>query len=185
MFSILGSICVGDKTSCGGTVITGSPFSDVKGRAIARVGDKISCKKNCVVVTGNVTEIIDGAAMALHGSQTSGQCICLSQNNDFHGDAQGKATAAEVPVAADVGIAYIPDTAELLNEDHWIEFKLTNGRDEPIPHHQFVVTDPSGQQICGVLNADGYAKVSPVKAGLCQINFPELGQAISVDSCQL
>jgi uncharacterized Zn-binding protein involved in type VI secretion len=45
MFSILGNICMGDKTSCDGTVATGSPFSDLNGRGIARAGDKITCKK--------------------------------------------------------------------------------------------------------------------------------------------
>lgn len=184
MFSILGSICVGDKTSCGGTVITGSPFSDVNGRPIARVGDKISCKKNCVIVTGNITEIIDGAAMALHGAQTSGQCICLSQNNDFHGDGHSEAAIAQVPTAADAGVAFMPETAELLNEEHWIEFELTNEQDQAIPHQRFIVTDPSGKEISGSLDGNGYAKVSPVKAGVCTIYFPELGQSITADSCR-
>lgn len=183
MFSILGSICVGDKTSCGGTVVTGSPFSDVNGRGIARAGDKIACKKNCVIVNGNITEIIDGAPMALHGAQTSGGCTCLSKNNDYHGDAHAPASAAAVPPAADAGIAFIPDTAELLNEDHWIEFQLTDGRDLPIPHQPYVVVDPSGAQFSGQLDENGFARVEPVKAGQCKINFPELGHSMEMDSC--
>lgn len=183
MFSILGSVCVGDKMSCGGTVITGSPFSDVNGRAIARVNDKIACKKNCVIVTGNLSEIIDGAAMALHGSQTSAGCTCLSGNNDFHGDGHAPASVAQVPVAADAGIAYMPDTAELLNEDHWIEFQLTDGKDHPIPHQPYVVVDPSGAEFTGRLDEQGFARVEPVKAGRCVINFPALGHSMTVDSC--
>lgn len=182
MFSILGSICVGDKTSCGGTVITGSPFSDVKGRAIARVKDKIACKKSCVIVTGNPTEIIDGAEMALHGALTSGGCTCLSGNNDVHGDGHSPSAAAQVPVAADAGIAFIPDTAALLSEDTWIEFQLTDGHD-PIPHQVYVVVDPSGAEISGSLDERGFARVSPVKAGQCKIHFPELGHSMAVDSC--
>jgi uncharacterized Zn-binding protein involved in type VI secretion len=183
MFSVLGSICVGDKTSCGGTVITGAPLSDVNGRAIARVGDKIACKKNCVIVTGNQAEIVDGAAMALHGAQTSGRCTCLSGNNDFHGDGHAPARAAQVPIAADAGIAFMPDTAELLNEDHWLEFQLTDGHDQPIPHQAYVVVDPSGAELSGHLDEKGFARVSPVKAGQCQINFPELGHSMAADSC--
>jgi uncharacterized Zn-binding protein involved in type VI secretion len=183
MFSILGSVCVGDKTSCGGTVITGSPFSDVNGRAIARVNDKIACKKNCLIVTGNLSEIIDGAAMALHGSQTSAGCTCLSGNNDFHGDGHAPVSVAQVPVAADAGIAYMPDTAELLNEDHWIEFQLTDGKDNPIPHQPYVIVDPSGAEFTGRLDEQGFARVEPVKAGRCAINFPALGHSMTVDSC--
>lgn len=184
MFSILGSICVGDKTSCGGTLITGSPFSTVNGKPIARMGDKIACKNSCVIVSGNPTEIIDGAAMAIHGAQTSGKCICLSQNNDFHGDAHCAAAAAEVPVGADAGIAFMAATAAALNEDHWIEFQLTNGQDEPIPQQQYVVIDPSGARISGYLDDNGYARVSPVKAGLCKVDFPGLGHSTTVDSCR-
>lgn len=184
MFSILGSICVGDKTSCGGTVVTGSPFSAVKGRQIARVGDKVACRKSCVIVTGNLTEIIDGAAMALHGAQTSAGCTCLSKNNDFHGDAHAPTSASQVPVAADAGIAYMPDTAGLLNEDHWIEFQLTDGDDNPIPDQPFVVVDPSGAEYPGRLDQDGFARVEPVKAGQCSIKFPELGHSMVIDSCR-
>jgi uncharacterized Zn-binding protein involved in type VI secretion len=183
MFSILGSICVGDKTSCGGTVITGSPFSDVNGRAIARVNDKIACKKSCVIVTGNLTEIVAGAAMALHGAQTSAGCTCLSGNNNFHGDGHSRTAAAQVPAAADAGIAFMPDTAELLNEDHWLEFQLTDGHDQPIPHQAYIVVDPSGAESSGNLDDKGFARVSPVKAGQCRINFPELGHSMAVDSC--
>ena len=165
-------------------MITGSPFSDVNGRAIARVGDKIACKTNCVIITGNQTEIIDGAPMALHGAQTSGLCTCLSRNNDFHGDGHSEEVSAGVPAAADEGVAFMPDTAELLNEDHWIEFQLTDGQDRPIPHQRFTVTDPAGAELSGYLDDNGYARVSPVKAGICKINFPELGQTMAVDSCQ-
>lgn len=184
MFSILGSICVGDKTSCGGKVITGSSFARVNGKAIARVGDKIECKKNCVIATGDTTKLIGGTAMALHGSQTSGHCTCLSGNNDFHGVGQNKASASRVPAARDVGIAFIPDTADLLNEDHWLEFRLTDGQQQPIPHQRFIVVDPAGHETSGHLDDDGYGRISSVKAGLCKINFPELGQSIAVDSCQ-
>ena len=184
MFAILGSICVGDKTSCGGTVITGSQFSDVNGKGIARQGEKIACQKSCVIVIGNPTEIIDGAAMALHGAQTSGGCICLSGNNNYHGDGHVPASAAQVPPAADAGIAFMPDTAELLNEDHWLEFQLTDGQESPIPNEPYVVVDPSGAEFSGRLDEKGFARVEPVKAGRCTINFLDLGQAMAVDSCR-
>lgn len=36
-------ITVGDKTDHGGTVISGSPKHDIRGKAIARLGDKVDC----------------------------------------------------------------------------------------------------------------------------------------------
>lgn len=77
-------IVVGDRTSHGGTVITGSPFSDCEGRAIARIGDKVTCPIKghgiTTIVTGNLTEIIDGSPVARHGDKTAcGATLIASQ----------------------------------------------------------------------------------------------------------
>ena len=78
-------ILVGDKTDHGGVVIQGSPTSDVGGKAIARVGDKVSCpqkghKGTTVIATGDPTCIIDGQAAARHGDKTAcGATLISSQ----------------------------------------------------------------------------------------------------------
>ncbi|MGL0786745.1 PAAR domain-containing protein [Xanthomonas translucens] len=36
-------IVVGDPTSSGGRVVTGSPYTDIEGAPVARVGDKAVC----------------------------------------------------------------------------------------------------------------------------------------------
>jgi uncharacterized Zn-binding protein involved in type VI secretion len=69
-------ILVGDTTDHGGVVIEGAPASDIGGRAIARVGDKVSCPKRghngtTVIVSGDPTCIIDGQAAAREGDKTA------------------------------------------------------------------------------------------------------------------
>jgi uncharacterized Zn-binding protein involved in type VI secretion len=69
-------ILVGDKTDHGGVVIEGAPTSSVGGRAIARVGDKVSCptrghNDTTVIVSGDPTCIIDGQPAARHGDKTA------------------------------------------------------------------------------------------------------------------
>jgi uncharacterized Zn-binding protein involved in type VI secretion len=69
-------ILVGNKTDHGGVVISGSPFSDVDGKAIARVGDKVTCPRKdhghvTTIVTGDPTNIIDGQPLARHGDKTA------------------------------------------------------------------------------------------------------------------
>lgn len=65
-------IVVGDKTSHGGVVLTGSVESDVAGRPLARVGDKVSCPRhrNNAIATGDPACIIDGAPAARAGDKT-------------------------------------------------------------------------------------------------------------------
>jgi uncharacterized Zn-binding protein involved in type VI secretion len=187
MFSIIGTVCVGDETSCGGRVATGSPSTDIDGRLVARVGDRISCRYNCVITTGSPTDMIDGAQMAIHGSQTSRRCVCISKHNNHSGVSSGGGStsgAGPLAQAADAAIAAMPDTAALLNDDQWVEFKLTNDHDEPLPNQPYLVTDSAGKTYSGRLDSAGYAKVAPVKAGTCKVAFPELGYVASVETCQ-
>jgi len=39
-------ITVGDKTDHGGTVVSGSPTHDIRGQAIARLGDTVDCPQS-------------------------------------------------------------------------------------------------------------------------------------------
>lgn len=70
-------ILVGDKTDHGGVVVEGAPNSFVAGRAIARVGDKVTCPERghggtTTIVSGDPTAIIDGKPAARHGDR----CAC-------------------------------------------------------------------------------------------------------------
>jgi uncharacterized Zn-binding protein involved in type VI secretion len=76
-------ITVIDKTDHGGTVISGSPDHDVRGKAIARLGDKVNCpqfypggKPHGVnkIITAHNTLIINGLPVAVEGCIT--ECGC-------------------------------------------------------------------------------------------------------------
>jgi uncharacterized Zn-binding protein involved in type VI secretion len=62
-------ILVGDTTDHGGEVIEGTQASDVGGKPIARIGDKVTCPKH-----GH----IDGQPVARHGDKTSCGATLLS-----------------------------------------------------------------------------------------------------------
>jgi uncharacterized Zn-binding protein involved in type VI secretion len=75
-------IVVGDKTDHGGEVIEGSAMTDTLGRAIARVGDKVTCPRpghgHTVIASGDQTMLIDGQPAARHGDQTACGAVLLS-----------------------------------------------------------------------------------------------------------
>lgn len=103
-------IVVGDRTSHGGVVITGSPFSDVDGKAIARIGDKVTCPRKghgsvTTIVTGDVTDIIDGSPIARHGDKAAcGATLISSQMltyvDEGSSSGQGASSAPEAASAA-------------------------------------------------------------------------------------
>lgn len=76
-------IVIGDKTSHGGVVIEGAPTTDTGGLRIARVGDKVSCRRHSgtiVITSGDPTCIIEGQPAARHGDKTScGATLIASQ----------------------------------------------------------------------------------------------------------
>lgn len=77
-------IRLGDKTSHGGVVLSGSPLSVSGGMPIARVGDLVACPlpghTPCVIVSGDPTLIVDGKPAARQGDKTScGATLIASQ----------------------------------------------------------------------------------------------------------
>lgn len=79
-------ITVGDKTDHGGTVISGSPTHDIRGRAIARLGDKVNCpqfypggKPHGVnkIVTAFDAFTVNGVPVAVEGCATECGCVLI------------------------------------------------------------------------------------------------------------
>ena len=66
-------VLVGHKHNCpihgSGTVVSGASSAEVNGRAIARVGDRISC--GAVIVTGSPGTSVEGQPVAREGDLTS------------------------------------------------------------------------------------------------------------------
>jgi uncharacterized Zn-binding protein involved in type VI secretion len=78
-------IVIGDSTSHGGTVISGASGSEINGKAIARIGDKVTCPQKghggtTTIVSGDPTVIVDGSPAARHGDKTAcGATLISSQ----------------------------------------------------------------------------------------------------------
>jgi uncharacterized Zn-binding protein involved in type VI secretion len=70
-----GVIRIGDGTSHGGKVVTGSDTSRVMDKGVARVGDQCTCPvsdhHDCVIVEGDPNVVIDGKQVAFNGHKTS------------------------------------------------------------------------------------------------------------------
>ncbi|WP_368865841.1 PAAR domain-containing protein [Stenotrophomonas maltophilia] len=73
-------IVVGDALQTGGSVLTGSPHTDIEGRAVARVGDRVICARHGPgsIVSGDATLVIDGQPVARDGDRASCGCALVS-----------------------------------------------------------------------------------------------------------
>ncbi|WP_092306302.1 PAAR domain-containing protein [Cupriavidus alkaliphilus] len=105
---ISGLICVGDRTTHGGTVITGDATSIIGNRAMARAGDMTicpKCKGTFPILAGNgIITAPNGVPYARHMDRTAcGARLLASQDTTLASD-------METPVAADfepAGIAAV------------------------------------------------------------------------------
>jgi len=87
-------IVMGDPTSHGGTVISGSAAHTIGGKAIARKGDKVDCPEKYPdgsphgvneIVEGEATMPIDGIPVALEGHKTVCGCSLIGTAPASHG----------------------------------------------------------------------------------------------------
>ncbi len=74
-------IVVGDRTTGGGVVTTGSSTFTVDGHKLACVGDKATCELHGgeqTITTGDPSEIIDGKPVARDGDSLGCGCKLIS-----------------------------------------------------------------------------------------------------------
>ena len=99
-------ITIGDKTSHGGTVISGDLTFMIHGKPVARVGDQTvcpRCKGTFAITTGASDMFSLGPAVARHGDRTAcGATLIASQSTSTH--AEGRA-ASSAFLAAGAGVA--------------------------------------------------------------------------------
>ena len=175
-------IVLGDKTDHGGVVIEASGVTDTHGKCIARVGDKVQCPKKghgtTQIVTGDLTMVIDGKAVAYHGCKTSCGATLISGQSvttvEFGGGGSGRASArpaitsaraagaapasrqaeATAPTRAKPGSA----EAELLG----LRFRAVGQDGAPLARRPYTITKADGALQDGVTDADGYTQ--PIEA---------------------
>jgi len=95
-------IVVGDGLSSGGSVVTGSPFTDIDGQPMARVGDRTLCPAHGpgTIITGDGTLIVDGNAAARHGDWVSCGCQLIAGRQSSVFVDEGATSTTDVPAPA-------------------------------------------------------------------------------------
>ncbi|WP_411849709.1 PAAR domain-containing protein [Stenotrophomonas sp. LGBM10] len=96
-------IVVGDTTTSGGRVITGSPFTDIEGKPVARINDYATCPVHggaFAIVSGDATLIIDGQPVAREGDRLACGCSLIAGQQHLVYVDDGPAVPAAATAAA-------------------------------------------------------------------------------------
>lgn len=149
-------VVVGDHLHLGGTVVAGSPFTDIDGRAVARVNDPVVCKVHGpgVIASGDATLIIDGNPVARHGDKASCGCTLLAGQQamvsvDAGGSGGSKASGLSRAAAVLGGVTSVLDAMKGIKAGPTPSY-VPDGANAPAP--QCWVRDHEAQI---AVNADG------------------------------
>ena len=177
-------IVVGDRTSHGGVVLTGSPFSDVNGKGIARIGDKVTCPQKghgsvTTIVTGDLTDMIDGSPVARHGDKTACGATLISSQMltyvDEGSDSGGRASttlsrSAQSQAAASSAIASDMQIDEL--EQFFI---ILDEHGQPASGLMYRVDGDSPKLQQSLLSATGATKAFPMNQDISAVFWLPMG----------
>ncbi|PPU94747.1 hypothetical protein XpopCFBP1817_09710 [Xanthomonas populi] len=96
-------IVVGDYTTGGGHVVSGSMETDIDGKPVARIGDRATCSTHqgvFPIVTGDATLMIDGQPVARHGDKLACGCALISGKQPSASIDSGSAATSGKAMAA-------------------------------------------------------------------------------------
>lgn len=120
--SIIGFIVMGDRTSHGGTVVSGDMTFTIDGQPIARIGDKVfcpRCKKTTVIVTSRFPTVSAfGQNVAYDQDSTTCGALLNSRHNGHAGwEAEGSDAASGSSSAAGASAGVVAGVAEYLPKE--------------------------------------------------------------------
>ncbi|SDY68829.1 Zn-binding Pro-Ala-Ala-Arg (PAAR) domain-containing protein, incolved in TypeVI secretion [Lysobacter sp. yr284] len=159
-------IVVGDTTSSGGQVVSGSPFTDIDGKPVARIGDSVVCGLHgpTVVATGDAAFIVDGQPLARERDGCACGCLLVSVRQVSTSVAAGGAGGGAMADGGGVRVA--PDavagsaqaaSAALGDEagrfDEQLRFSSVGGL--PLALTRYAITLGDGQVLQGTTDEDG------------------------------
>lgn len=154
--SITGFIVVGDRTSHGGTVLSGDQLWTIDGMAVARIGDKVSCprcKRIVTIVTSKDPSFSSGGSpAAFDGDMTDCGATLYSRHNSHSGLEKTTGEPATVRAPKD----HVPPTIQTFQQ-HFIFRDLATG--QPIADMPYTLRAQDGQVVQGYTDAQGRTDV--------------------------
>ncbi|CAQ84608.1 S-type pyocin domain-containing protein [Photorhabdus asymbiotica] len=100
-------LLVGDKTTCGGQIITGDHTMTFNGRATAREGDKVTCGKHpgTYMIVGGVSDVFDMGRKLAGTLDSVSTCPCRARFINSERDSYEKQEQPNHPATAPVNMA--------------------------------------------------------------------------------
>ena len=152
-------VVLGDSTSSGGSVVSGSPFTDIDGKPVARINDKATCpqhKGTFPIADGDPTTIIDGQPAALHGSKLACGCsvLAVQQTRVLLDSGDGRVLdRGDVSGASTGNAAHVTDEIGAFQYDEAFILRAADG--VPQTNRRYRICREDGAVEYGTTDSDG------------------------------
>ncbi|WP_253272419.1 PAAR domain-containing protein [Chromobacterium subtsugae] len=152
-------IRLGDPTDHGGNVTSASSTTTMFGKAVALVGDSVSCPKqghtNCVIVEGDPSWTVGGRGVALEGHKVSCGATLISTMGEVMRsyEGSGAASSGNNAAAAALAAAGAATVASHLFND---KYQLHDEDGQPLRNAEYTIIRADGSQEHGTSDGSGY-----------------------------
>ncbi|WP_371926425.1 PAAR domain-containing protein [Chromobacterium sp. IIBBL 290-4] len=154
-------IRIGDPTDHGGSVTSASSTTSMFGKAVALVGDSVSCPKqghvNCVIVEGDPSWTIGGKGVALEGHTVSCGAKLISTMGEVGRDYKSSKAAITLPP---MPLFPVPGDTTAKYGRRFVLADSETG--QPLANRAYTVTHADGRVENGTTDGDGYTQ--PIEA---------------------
>ena len=154
---IIGFILKGDRTSHGGEVQTGDETWIVQGRAVACLGDQVSCprcQRTVTIATSRFPFItINGRIPAFEGDLTDCGAILHSRHNEHAGWGEGAGAANATVATPPPPDVHVPPRCQ----EHFVLRHAQTG--EPLANLRYTINTREGARFDGETDAEGRTRV--------------------------
>ncbi|WP_440216298.1 PAAR domain-containing protein [Chromobacterium piscinae] len=172
-------IRLGDPTDHGGQVTSASSTTSMFGKAVALIGDSVSCPRqghtNCVIVEGDPSWTIGGKAVALEGGAVSCGAKLISTMGEVNRSYEGSGAASTGASTAAIAAGAAAAAAILAEFDEQIRF-FTADRNA-LADTPYKLTLADGSIVEGKTDSGGKTariKTDDEQAITCAEFFPEM-----------
>ena len=147
----------GDPTSHGGIVLTCNPANTSDGKALALLGDMVSCPRcggifPIVKVKTDLNVRFDSRPVASDGDMTACGATLIASSN---GTRASPTTGAGSSIGG--GRSVVSHRTSDSNETHRGRFQvLDDNTGKPVANHSYTVTSSNGQTIKGTTDGNGF-----------------------------
>jgi len=166
---------------------TGIRFEAGSGLELKCGGSSIVLSPGGIYIVGTVVNINSGSGPAVSPpscSATSPQAAedptaadSSKPGKDTTYSATGAPPPAVTPPQEVPGYEWKGQEPPPEEETTYIDIELTDDEGDPVPGEFYRVTDSKGKVCEGTLDSNGYAHVTGIAPGDCQIEFPDLDQS--------